>query len=184
MKSASLLLTLFFSTIACAQLTLRPCTVNKTAGLCSRYSVAEDRAHPKGRRIPLRVFVVPASTPQKRPDPLFLVEGGPGISAVENLGNLADIFFRGIARDRDIVAVEERGTGESNPLRCPSSSRPRSLVDDLADYKTIARKCLPWARAHAALDQYLSLNAIADLEEVRHALGAQKINLGGLSHGA
>lgn len=183
MKDSFLLLGLFLPTVAAAQLPLIPCTVNKTSGLCGTYSVAENRAHPKGRRIPLRIFVVPASSAQKQPDPLFLIDGGPGISAVDNLGNLADVFFRVIARDRDIVAVEERGTGQSNPLRCPSSSAPRAIQDALADFKTIARQCLPWARTHAALDQYHSLNAIADLEEVRSALGADKINVWGLSHG-
>jgi pimeloyl-ACP methyl ester carboxylesterase len=182
MKSSSLLLALFLSTVACAQLPLTPCTINKASGLCATYSVPEDRAHPKGRHVALRVFVVPASTQQKKADPLFLIEGGPGISVVENLSNLAD-FFQSIARDRDIVAVEERGTGQSNPLRCPSSSAPRNIQDALADFKTIARGCLPWARTQAALGQYHSLNAISDLDEVRRALGAEKINLWGLSHG-
>src|SRR5215470_3813468 len=183
------LFALFFLS-ACAlsaqqtQLQLTPCTPKKVSGLCGTYLVPEDRTNPASRRITLRVFVAPGSHSEKNAAPLFLIEGGPGQSTVEHLedSELLDIY-RTILRGSDIVAVEERGVGGPDALICPSDSAPRTLQNDFLDYADIARACLPWVKSHAALDQYHSLNAIVDLDEVRAAMGVDKINLWGLSHG-
>src|SRR5581483_7305666 len=147
------------------QLRLEPCTPNNVAGLCGTYLVPEDRAHTHGKHIRLRVFELPATAEKKAADPLFLIEGGPGESTVEHL-ETKDLLgvYRAIARDRDIIAVEERGVGGPDALICPSDEAGRTLQHDFLDYAEIARACLPWANAHAALDQYHSLNAIADLD--------------------
>lgn len=169
-------------------LQLTPCTPNKVPGLCGTYSVPEDRTKPGGRQVTLRIFVVPGVRPgphsEKKAAPVFLIEGGPGQSTVEHLENseLLDIY-RMVSHDSDIVAVEERGVGGPNALICPSDSHPRTSQNDFLDYADIARACLPWAKAHAALDQYHSLNAITDLDDLRAAMAVDKINLWALSHG-
>ena len=167
------------------QISLQPCTPNKVAGLCGTYSVAENRGRPGGRQIALRVFVAPSPAAKKASDPIFLIEGGPGQSTVEHLES-SDLLpvYRTIARDRDIIAVEERGVGGPDALICPGNSSPRTLQDDLLDLADVARACLPWAKSRASLDRYNSLDAIADLDEVRAAMGVDKINLWALSHGS
>jgi pimeloyl-ACP methyl ester carboxylesterase len=181
----ALFLLLLCSPMLASQLQLAPCTLKKTTGFCGKYSVPEDRAQPHGRHISLRVFVVPPpDAVKKQPEPLFLIDGGPGISVVDNLANLAGDVFLQIGRDREIVAVDERGTGESNPLRCPSRNSTQTLTASLSDISELARECLPWAKAHGGLENYHSLNAIRDLDDVRQALGYDKINLWGLSHGS
>ncbi|HEX5208945.1 MAG TPA: alpha/beta fold hydrolase [Steroidobacteraceae bacterium] len=160
-----------------------PCTLGKVQGLCGTFFVPEDRSHPERRMIGLRIFEVPATAAKKPADPLFLIEGGPGISTVEHLSNAELLgIYRQIARNRDIVAIEERGVGQSNGLTCPEPAR-RTLKDDFVDLVESAHSCLPTVQAHAAPDQYHSLNAIADLDAVRAALGYDKIDLWGLSHG-
>ncbi len=164
-------------------LRLEKCTIKKVSGLCGSFSVPEDRAHPERRSISLRVFAVPPTTATRQPDPIFLIEGGPGISTVEHLSESELLgLYRQLAGDREIVAVEERGVGQSNGLVCPEP-KSRKLQDDFDDLVTTARTCLPAVQSHAALDQYHSLNAIADLDAVRAALGFDKINLWSLSHG-
>ena len=183
MKRLACLL-LLCSAASAQSLKLTPCTLKKVNGMCGTFSVPEDRAHPERRSIGLRIFMLPATAAKKQPDPIFLIEGGPGQSTVEHLSE-SDLvpIYQQIAGDRDIVAVEERGVGESNGLMCPEPAT-HTLQDDFADLVTTARACLPAVQAHAALDQYHSLNAIADLDAVRAALGYDKVNLWGLSHGS
>jgi pimeloyl-ACP methyl ester carboxylesterase len=167
-------------------LQLTPCTPKNVAGLCGTYSVPEDRAQPHGKHIALRVFVLPGPdlAKAKMATPMFLIEGGPGMSTYEHLttGDLTDVY-RQVSRDSDIVAVEERGVGGPDALICPGNSGPRTLKDDFLSYGDVARACLSWAKSHAELDQYHSLNAIVDLDAVRAAMGLDKIDLWALSHG-
>lgn len=164
-------------------LKLSDCTLKKVEGLCGTFPVPEDRAHPERRTIELRVFAVRAAKQRSHSGALFLIEGGPGESTVEHLSDTELVpVYRRVAGDRDIVAVEERGVGQSHGLTCPEP-KARTLQDDFADLVDTARDCLPAAQSHASLDQYHSLSAIADLEAVRAALGYDKIDLWGLSHG-
>jgi len=163
-------------------LPLAPCKLNGHDGRCGTFSVPEDPARPDGRGIALRVFVLPASKTPKQPEPIFTIEGGPGVSTVQNVSSFPE-FFGALAPDRDVIAVDERGTGESNPLVCPGRETIKDIHEALATFSELALPCLPWARAHAALEQYHALNAIRDLDQVRAALGYDKINLWALSHG-
>ena len=70
------------------------------------------------RHLELRIAVVPAVSRAPQPDPLVFLTGGPGQAATESYVQLGPAFRR-IERDRDIVLVDQRGTGASNPLRCP-----------------------------------------------------------------
>ena len=59
----------------------------------------------------------PAVATRARPDPLFLLAGGPGQGAIESYAPLLGAFA-GIRRERDLVLVDQRGTGDSNRLDC------------------------------------------------------------------
>ena len=100
-------------------LELTPCRISDQRGLssiaarCGKLAVPEDPDAPDGRKIELAVAVVPAIATRAKPDPLFLLAGGPGQGAIEAFVPTLDAFS-GIHRERDLVMVDQRGTGGSN----------------------------------------------------------------------
>lgn len=158
---------------------LRPCQV---AGVpfearCGTYEVREDRTARAGRTIPLHVVVLPARGPRPAPDPVFYLEGGPGLSATEAAAGMAEELSL-ILEERDIVFIDQRGTGQSNPLDCPLGATPGALFDpeDL-------RACRAALERKADITRYTTLDAVEDLDEVRRALGFGPVNLVGASYG-
>jgi hypothetical protein len=88
-------------------LALADCTlegVNEPA-LCGGLEVFEDREARSGRRIRLRVAVLPATGLEGRPDPIFVLVGGPGQSAVENAASYARLLAP-LLDERDLVFVD------------------------------------------------------------------------------
>jgi len=149
---------------------------------CGTLTVYEDRESQAGRRIDLRVAVVKAVRGNAAPDPLFLLTGGPGQAATQSYLSLAPALDR-IREKRDIVLVDQRGTGQSNPLQCPQL---RDLDDqagttDSADPRSALKACLEGLDADPRL--YTTPMAMDDLDQVRQALGYQKVNLYGVSYG-
>ena len=104
---------------ATSRLPLKPCQVPgiDEMVLCGQYEVYEDRHLRIGRKIALNIVVLPALSSTPAPDPLFISAGGPGQAATEGASGYAE-FFDERRRDRDIVFVDQRGTGLSNPLGC------------------------------------------------------------------
>jgi pimeloyl-ACP methyl ester carboxylesterase len=144
---------------------------------CGTLSVPEDRSNPGGRKIELHVAVIPAITRDPEPDALFLLAGGPGQSAIEAFPGMVDLMFS-IHQDRDIVLVDQRGTGQSNPLRCLDPED-----EALDDEKAIARlKSCPQT-LDADVRFYSTEIAMTDLDEIRSALGYETINIYGGSYG-
>ena len=111
--------------------TLQPCEVANVEGpaRCGRYEVYEDRSARTGRRIGLNLVVVPALGPSRAPDPVFWLEGGPGGSAVQSAGVASGRYLRGLRQDRDLVFVDQRGTGKSNPLNCDDIGENHTNLD-------------------------------------------------------
>jgi pimeloyl-ACP methyl ester carboxylesterase len=166
---------------AAPRLELEPCRL--AGGLearCGRLSVPEDRARPDGRRISLRVAVLPARDGGSRPDPLVYLAGGPGGSAVDGAAGIASVFAAVNAR-RDVLLVDQRGTGGSGRLTCPAPATRRALGQPEA-VRALLRSCL--ARLDADPRRYTSLEAADDLAAVAAALGYRRVNLYGLSYGA
>ena len=118
---------------------------------------------------------------------MFFIAGGPGQSALETFPQIAPAFAE-LRKKRDVILVDQRGTGESNPLVCKDAEgktrgdatttttapRPRALRRALR-----ARRC----RRSADLRFYTTTDAIHDLDDVREAIGAAQINLIGVSYG-
>jgi pimeloyl-ACP methyl ester carboxylesterase len=144
---------------------------------CGSLAVSEDPANPKSRQINLNVAVVEAVQRSSESNPLFILVGGPGQSAVEVFPAIYSSLFR-IHEKRDIVLVDQRGTGKSNPLRCLD---PKD--EALDDERTIALlKACP-GKLDADLRYYTTDIAMQDLDKVRSALGYETINLYGVSYG-
>ncbi|HEX5459726.1 MAG TPA: alpha/beta fold hydrolase [Steroidobacteraceae bacterium] len=148
---------------------------------CGRLAVPENPAEPHGRRIELHVAVVPAISTRKQPDPLFVLAGGPGMGAASFYASVAPAFER-IHRDRDIVLVDQRGTGGSNALDCESSDEDLYQSTN-AEIVAETQRCLRTLTAHADVRFYTTSLAVQDLDHVRAALGYERINFYGSSYG-
>ena len=167
------------------RLPLSPCRLK--GGLqatCGSFDVPEDRAKPDGRHLKLRVAVVPALARSPRADPLFMLAGGPGQAATEAFPELVTMAFERVHRSRDIVLVDQRGTGSSNPLKCQFVDADAPLAKRIADPGFPAERlkaCLEGYDADPRL--YTTSIAMEDLDEVRRALGYGPIDLWGGSYG-
>lgn len=153
---------------------------------CGMLTVDENRYAPGGRTIDLDIAVLPAtgSSNVVEPDPLFLLAGGPGQAATEAYPQVIYLFEE-VNRTRDIVLVDQRGTGDSNGFTCENLEN-ESLPDDLPDEAAIALfdDCRVALAERADLTQYTTDRFIEDLEEVRAALDYDTINLYGVSYGS
>jgi pimeloyl-ACP methyl ester carboxylesterase len=172
---------------ASAALVLTPCEIEHPLRLavlpaeCGVLNVAENPQDPRGRQIGLYVARVPAVSRRKLPDPLFVLAGGPGAAASDFYAGVAAVFAR-VQRDRDIVLVDQRGTGRSNRLDCPGDEDLTYRASD-AEIKVHARQCLAILATRASVAYYTTSLAVQDLEQVRAALGYARINLYGASYG-
>jgi len=171
------------------RVSLQPCEVpgaeegKKEKVLCGTYEVFENRDLKAGRKIPIKIVVFPAKSSVKEPDPLFYIPGGPGSSATEDAPYVAQDFEK-IREHRDLVFVDQRGTGGSNPLSCEFFD-PKDVQSYLGHWDPPAqvRECRKQLEQKADLKLYGTSIAMDDLDEVRNALGYGKINLYGGSYG-
>ena len=153
------------------------------AAQCGELEVPENRALPQGRRIKLGVAVLPANTLSPRPDPLFILAGGPG-QAATRLGPLAALLID-VRRDRDIVLVDQRGTGRSSPLDC-AAWRHEDGLEAAIEIDPVPKALLCAKELSASgvdTAQYTTAAFVADLDAIRIALGYDRINLWGGSYG-
>lgn len=114
-----------------------------TPARCGTARVFEDRSTGRGRTIALRIIVVPANGPRTNSDPVVFLAGGPGQVATDLVSDIVDGLAEARVR-RDIVFIDQRGTGHDSPLRCNLLARE----DDLAH---LASGALPEARLRACL---------------------------------
>jgi pimeloyl-ACP methyl ester carboxylesterase len=159
---------------------------------CGFVAVPENRTRPTGRMISVAAAVMRAPSPHPSADPIVFLDGGPSFGAISSFA--VDFYFGGTAYtgDRDVVLVDTRGTGLSQPrLGCPEFdravesafySRPfvgSSAVEDFTNATTACRHRL--AAAGIDLPAYNSAESAADLEALRRALGYRQWNLFALS---
>jgi len=167
---------------------LAPCVLPGVPheALCGSLSRALDPARPQGPRIDLNFAVLPALARRKKPDPVFFLAGGPGQSAIALAGPVGAMLSR-LGQRRDLVFVDQRGTGRSAPLNCDAPAVDAPLRDSLdpAMQRRRAEDCLDKLQAlpHGDLRHYTTSIAMADLDAVRAALGADRINLVAASYG-
>lgn len=163
------------------------CLFKDVAGevLCGTVDVREDRTRGAGRRIALNVAVLKARGTGPALEPLFIFVGGPGQAATADVSSNARRFAT-IRASRDIVMIDQRGTGRSNPLKC-SFGTPVTAVRALVagelplDFVTNCRRNL---ERSADLRFYTTAVAADDVEETRRHLGYGRINVYGGSYGS
>ena len=169
-------------------LPLKPCRVafvdNEVR--CGTLNVVENRSTAQGRTIGLNIVVLPAIARNKESDPIFLFAGGPGQAATD-LAREALAILGGLNGKRDLVLIDQRGTGKSNGLYCKFPDDVLNEMADPAKRDALSREAIAACRlkleAVADLTQYTTTIAMADIEAVRAALGYEHINLWGGSYG-
>lgn len=167
---------------------LKPCWLDGVANeaLCGHVTRPLDSARPAGPMIDIHYAVLPALARNRLPDPVFFVAGGPGQSAIEVAGTVRARLSR-LNNRRDLVFVDQRGTGRSAPLRC----EPIAPTASIAETTDLSRQVARLAQCRAKLQSlpygdlrfFSTAIASADLNAVRMALGAARIDLVGGSYG-
>jgi pimeloyl-ACP methyl ester carboxylesterase len=157
-----------------------------TEAQCGHVSRPLDPALPAGRQIDVHFAVLPALARNKKPDPVFFFAGGPGQSAIDLAATVSRLLAR-FSNRRDIVLIDQRGTGRSAPLQCDAEPPTAPLADAIDPARQIdqLRRCrarlmqLPYGD----LRQFTTTIAMADADAVRRALGVAQVNLVGGSYG-
>jgi pimeloyl-ACP methyl ester carboxylesterase len=149
---------------------------------CGVFNVPENRDQPGSRQLPIYVVVIPARGAALA-DPIVPLMGGPGEEAISAASFFAN-RFEALLEDRDLVLIDQRGTGRSAPLQCDLYA-PEEAAENLRDFFPLAavRRCEHKLRARADLTQYGYARFAEDLEQVRRALGYGPLNLSAGSYG-
>lgn len=165
------------------KLTIEDCHIDgiKQQVQCGTLQVPENYQQPDGTQININFAVIPAIDRTQNKEPLMFLAGGPGQAAAEIAAGLRQGFTQ-VRKTRDLILVDQRGTGKSHPLQCeevegdnPYSAVPEDInIDDV-------KQCL--SEFEGDLSQYNTENAIRDFDAVRAALGHEKITIYGGSYG-
>jgi pimeloyl-ACP methyl ester carboxylesterase len=175
-------------------LDFQPCTLapkfaaDSGEALCSHLTVPEDPARPAGRTIDLAIAWIPARN-EAAADPVFMIAGGPGQSALDTFPGIA-LAFEETLKKRNVILVDQRGTGASNPLECrdkkgekTSAEEEQSIEKNREAVRGFTERCRDSLASKADLRFYGTTESIHDLDAVRVAIGASQIDLVGISYG-
>lgn len=151
---------------------------------CTTVTVPEDHDAPDGRSIELALAWVPARD-SAAADPVFMLAGGPGQSARDSYPGIAQAFAD-VRRQRHVLLLDQRGTGESNPLVCDMEAMLEMDLGEEPESEAMrqsAADCLAEIGDRADVRFYSTTDAIRDLDLVRQRIGADQVNLVGISYG-
>jgi len=150
---------------------------------CASLSRAEDPDSDDGRNIELFIAKFPADTPDPEADAFTIIQGGPGGSSVDLYLRMRHLFA-GIRKKRDIIVVDQRGTGRSNMLGCPVSDDELDIADFSPEQaKRMAAECVDVLSETSDLRYYTTSIAVQDLDAVRAAAGYPQLSIYGTSYG-
>ena len=194
LKTTSMLLSvvLIISIISCkrgdkVRLTRENCYIEELGEtvVCGTFEVLENRDNAEGRKFTLNFIILPARSSSPASDPVFAFSGGPGVGSAQEVEYWAQDLER-LRQDRDIVLVDQRGTGASNPLPCNrigAASSAQTYLQDMfpEDY---VRRCREELQRNNDLRFYHCSVAAEDINELRRELGYGRINLFGVSYGS
>lgn len=147
---------------------------------CGELTRPLDPSDSNSPSIHLAVAVVPALTLEPQPDPLVPIAGGPGQSTIEFFAAYAGAF-EDIRRNRDIVLMDQRGTGESAPLDCGLDDEMPGREFSPEQAARDARRCLDELEHDPRF--FTTSVAVTDLEALRRTLGVPAFNVYGISYG-
>jgi pimeloyl-ACP methyl ester carboxylesterase len=169
-----------------AKLTLSDCRISAGPGYpgikarCGTFVRPLNPADPASENIELRVAVVPALDLEPEPDPMVPLAGGPGQGAIQFYSAYA-AAFEVVRRDRDILLLDQRGTGSSASMDCSVEDEIVEGQYDDAQTLESTRACLEQLPYDPSF--FTTSVAVTDLEALRSALGYGSLNLLGMSYG-
>lgn len=177
-----------FSISHAQTLTLDDCRISAGPGSpgikarCGTILRPQNPADPDSPEIEIRVAVVPALNLSPEPDPIVPIAGGPGQGSIEFYSNYRGAF-EAVRRNRDILLVDQRGTGASSRMDCPLDDdailfEGEYSVEDTIKFIGECLETLPHDPRY-----FTTSVAITDLEAIRQALGYSALNLYGVSYG-
>ena len=160
---------------------------------CGTLRVPEDRSKPDGNQVYIAVAIFPAREPNPDLDPIFYLDGGPGADTIQTKGSYFSYYFSEFNQTRDVVLIDYRGTGDSEPnLFCNELTdfydavRNMSFMELLGQsYSRVLENCRRRLLDDEHLDfrMYSSAVIAEDIVDLRNALGYEQINLLGASYG-
>jgi len=195
-KNSPIKIAVFSLLLSLAGLTLNPllaaslsefesCTIGNDAGLldaqCATLTVPLNYEDPDGQTIELHVARLVSQSNNPKPDPFTLIAGGPGQSATESFPSVA-YAFRHVRAERDVILLDQRGTGLSNKLDCPQDEEQTPSLEFNADeVEALAATCL---QALPSDPRFFTTSvAVKDLEALREILNIEQWNMYGVSYG-
>ena len=157
-----------------------------TAAWCADFPVPENRADPHSRIIRLKLAVLRSGAQVASKDMLAFLVGGPGQAATDSASQIA-AMLKPLLAHRDVLLLDQRGTGGSNALTCKGSDDAVALEGEAAfdagKMRDAAAECIKQLAGRADPRYYTTTIAAQDLEDVRKALGAPQFDLLGVSYG-
>jgi pimeloyl-ACP methyl ester carboxylesterase len=172
-------------------LTFKPCELGRPGSgataraWCTVFEVPENRDDPHSRRIGLKLAIARSDAQVPDSNMAVLLAGGPGEAATESWVIEASAFDD-VRKHHDVVLLDQRGTGGSNPLSCKGAegaSDESSFTLDLDKVRKDVTACLTEVKQKADPRYYTTTIAAQDLEDVRKALGSPAFDLVGVSYG-
>ncbi|HKE49713.1 MAG TPA: alpha/beta hydrolase [Rhodanobacteraceae bacterium] len=161
-------------------------TAATTAAFCAPFRVPENWDKPDGRQIDLKLALVRSDAQVAERDPVVLLAGGPGQAATEVYPRAAN-GFAPLLRHRNLLLLDQRGTGGSHPLACkenPTDVDTAAVSEiDLDKVRALTSACVEELSKNGDPAQYTTSAAVRDLEALRQALGAPQYDLVGVSYG-
>ena len=176
---------LHYGALAFTPCSLRAPGAGAVEAQCSTLAVPENHDAPSGRKIDLAIAWVP-SKGLAEDDPIVMIAGGPGQSALEAYPQV-DPAFADARRNRHVILVDARGTGKSHPLKCADEQGDSAFTDPEQQTPDAARafalRCRDALSRTSDLRYYGTGDHVRDLDLVREKLGAPQLNLVGVSYG-
>jgi len=148
---------------------------------CAEMERPLDPDSPDGETITLQIAVIPALDLDPLPDPVVPIAGGPGMSTID-MYILQRGAFEALRRQRDIVLIDQRGTGESSPMSCDVDEEVIEGVLSREQTRDATRQCLDTLSVDPRF--FTTSVAVRDIDAVRDALGYPEINVYGVSYGS
>ncbi len=160
-----------------------------TVASCGYVALPQDYADAAGGRV--EIYYTQIHSRGDTPDPLVYLVGGPGSSGTHLLPVSYEKYLQAFAAERDIIIIDQRGTGLSNPplycrealfrlgdiLESPHEEHAELLLEILGDcQRRLAKRGVQFATYHSA-------NIARDVVNVLLALGYERWNLVGVSYG-
>jgi pimeloyl-ACP methyl ester carboxylesterase len=174
-----------------------PLSGQTSAAWCAPFMRPENPADPSGRKIHLRLALIRGTAAQAAPDLVVFLAGGPGQSAIDSWPLIAPALSP-VLEHRDVVLLDQRGTGGSHPLTCPKAehaaqlarkarhagpARRPTVAQPATDRSAEAQACLAEIEKTADPRFFTTTDDVDDLIALRHALGNPQFDLVGVSYG-